>query len=166
MILVCRRREREGELYQEREGEADSEGLGEEGDQDSGEEDGAEEDPPEELPKLRKGNRVRALNRETGQMEEWAILGLAGKRSSQHWADSYNVQDLESGDKGWINLRDYRNIERIEDEEEVLLGFENKSVVEAKEKELQNWRENNVYEEVEDMGQKAISTRWIVTEKV
>ena len=80
-------------------------------------------------------------------------------------ADSYNVQDLQSGDRGWINLRDYNNIERIEDEE-VLLGFENKSVIEAKEKELQSWKENNVYEEVENVGQKAISTRWIVTEKV
>ena len=47
-----------------------------------------------------------------------------------------------------------------------MLGYENKNVIEAKAKELQSWRENNVYEEVEDMGQKAISTRWIITEKV
>ena len=58
----------------------------------------------EEVPKLRKGNRIRAINRDTGEMEEWAILSLAGKRSSKNWADSYNVQDLGSGDKGWINL--------------------------------------------------------------
>ena len=31
---------------------------------------------------------------------------------------------------------------------------------------MQSWRENDVYEEVEDEGQKAISTRWIVTEKI
>ena len=47
-----------------------------------------------------------------------------------------------------------------------MLGYENKNVVEVKEKELQSWRENSVFEEVEDMGQKAMSTRWIVTEKV
>ena len=47
-----------------------------------------------------------------------------------------------------------------------MLGYENKNVIEAKEIELQSWRENSVLEEVEDMGQKAISTRWIVTEKV
>ena len=115
---------------------------------------------------LRKGNRVRAINRNTGQTEEWEILSLAGKRSSRYWADSYNVQDLGSGDKGWINLRDYSNIETIGDEEEILLGFENKRVMEAKEKELQSWKENNVYEEVETVGQKVISIRWIVTEKV
>ena len=85
---------------------------------------------------------------------------------SKCWADSYNVQDWQTGDKGWINLRDYTSVQKIEDEEEVLLGYENKNVVEAKEKELQSWRENSVFEEVEDMGQKAISTRWIVTEKV
>ena len=91
---------------------------------------------------------------------------MAGKRLSKCWADSYNVQDWQTGDKGWINLRDYTSVQKIEDEEEVLLGYENKNVVEAKEKELQSWRENSVFEEVEDMGQKAISTRWIVTEKV
>lgn len=125
-----------------------------------------ENDTGEELPKLNRGNRVRAVNRDTGMEEEWTILSLAGKRSSKHWADSYNVQDLQTGDKGWINLRDYTNVEKIEDEEEILLGFENNSVREAKEKELKNWRDNNVYEEVNDEGQKAISTRWVITEKV
>ena len=125
-----------------------------------------ENDTGEELPKLNRGNRVRAVNRDTGIEEEWTILSLAGKRSSKHWADSYNVQDLQTGDKGWINLRDYTNVEKIEDEEEILLGFENNSVREAKEKELKNWRANNVYEEVNDEGQKAISTRWVITEKV
>ena len=148
IVMGCRREEEEG----------DSE--------DSEEQDGGEEDVVEELPKLRKGNRVRAINKDTGQVEEWTILSLAGKRSSKNWADAYNIQDLQSGDRGWINLRDYNNIERIGDEEEILLGFENRSVIEAKEKELQSWRENNVFEEVEDVGQKAISTRWIVTEKV
>ena len=120
----------------------------------------------EEIPKLKKGNRIRAINKETRQREEWTILSLAGKKSSKLWSDSYNVQDSQTGDKEWINLRDYSEIEKIEDEEEVLLGFENNQVSAAKEKELQSWRENNVFEEVNDEGQKAISTRWIVTEKV
>ena len=148
MVIGYRRKDREGNIEESEEGDGEMEGL------------------EEELPKLRRGNRIRAVNRDTGEREEWAILGLAGKRSSKNWADSYNVQDLGSGDKGWINLRDYTHIERIEDEEEVLLGFENNKVLEAKEKELQSWKENNVYEEVEDVGQRAISTRWIVTEKV
>ena len=147
IVMGCRRKEREEDTEDSEEGDREEEGL-------------------DELPKFRKGNRIRAFNKNTGLMEEWSILSLAGKRSSKHWADSYNVQDLESGDKSWINLRDYSSVERIEDEEEILLGFEDKSVIEAKEKELQSWRENDVYEEVEDIGQRAISTRWIVTEKV
>ena len=56
-------------------------------------------------------------------------------------------------------MKDYTSVQKTGDEEKVLLGYENKNVIEAKEKELQSWRENNVYEE-------AISTRWIITEKV
>ena len=125
-----------------------------------------EENSVEEIPKLKKGNRIRARNQSSGNIEEWTVLGPAGKKSSKKWSDSYNVQDSMSGEKGWVDLKDYSDIERIEDEEEVLLGFEDRKVIEAKEKELQSWMENDVYEEVDDIGQKAISTRWIVTEKI
>ena len=37
---------------------------------------------------------------------------------------------------------------------------------EAKEKEMCGWRDNHTYEEVDDVGQKRISTMWILTEKV
>ena len=125
-----------------------------------------EEGEIEEVPQLRKGDRVRARNKDTGQMEAWTIVSLAGKKSSKLWAHSYNIQDLVSGEKGWVNLKEYEDIEKIEDEEEILLGFEDNIVREAKEKELESWRENEVYEEVEDEGQKYISTRWLVTEKI
>lgn len=118
------------------------------------------------IPRLQKGNRIRAVNKDTGEQEEWTILSLAGKRTSKLWSDSYNVQDMQTGDRSWVNLRDYERIETIKDEEEVLLGFEDVRIIEAKEDELQSWRQNHVYEEVEDVGQKAISTRWVVTEKV
>ena len=118
-----------------------------------------------DFPKLRKGNRIRTINKDTGEREAWTVLSLAGKRSSKYWVDSYNVQESQIGDKGWINLRDYTSVQKIEDEDDVL-GYENKNVIEAKEKQLQSWRENNVCEEAGDMEQKAISTRWIITEKV
>ena len=57
---------------------------------------------------------------------------------------------------GWENLN-----------EEVLLckggTFE---VAEAKLKELQNWRINKVYDEVDDEKQSSISVRWVLTEKL
>ena len=41
----------------------------------------------------------------------------------------------------------------------------NLEVKQAKEKELENWKSFNVYTEVSDLGQKTISTRWVVTKK-
>ena len=38
-------------------------------------------------------------------------------------------------------------------------------VIEAKEKELDNWNKFEVFKEVKDEGQKTISTRWVITEK-
>ncbi|PIK34738.1 hypothetical protein BSL78_28434 [Apostichopus japonicus] len=38
-------------------------------------------------------------------------------------------------------------------------------VVQAKHQELQNWQDFKVYTEVQDHGQKKLSTRWVVTEK-
>ena len=38
-------------------------------------------------------------------------------------------------------------------------------VIEAKEKELDNWNKFNVFKEVQDVGQKTISTRWVITQK-
>ena len=61
---------------------------------------------------------------------------------------------------------DYCDVENIKDKEEVLLGYEDRMIREAKDKELMSWKENDVYEEVEDKGQKAITSKWVVTEKI
>ena len=39
-------------------------------------------------------------------------------------------------------------------------------MIKAKQVELQNWKDMEVYEEIKDQGQKAISTRWVITEKI
>lgn len=39
-------------------------------------------------------------------------------------------------------------------------------VIEAKQCELRNWRKNQVYERVKNTGQKAVSSRWVMTEKL
>ena len=41
----------------------------------------------------------------------------------------------------------------------------NEAENEAKLRELENWRDFNVYDEVQNTGQKTISTRWVVTSK-
>ena len=37
---------------------------------------------------------------------------------------------------------------------------------EAKNKEMHGWEENDMYDEVDDIGQKRISTMWILTTKI
>ena len=125
-----------------------------------------EEEVIVEIPKVKKGERVRGKCKETGEEKEWKIVSLAGKRSSEKWRDSYNVKNLETGEREWVNLKDFNDVQVIPDGEEVLLGFESGEVLEAKMKELESWKENEVYREEKENGQKTISIRWIVTEKM
>ena len=43
---------------------------------------------------------------------------------------------------------------------------DNVEILEAKQRELENWKNHNVYKEVEDNGQKVISVRWVITQKL
>ena len=42
--------------------------------------------------------------------------------------------------------------------------FQKESVLKAKMEELDSWKKNNVYTEVQDVGQERISNRWVVSE--
>ena len=48
----------------------------------------------------------------------------------------------------------------------MVILFNSNSVSIAKEKEIQNWKDNDVFEEAEDRNQPTISVRWVMTEKV
>src|SRR5215469_4233866 len=53
------------------------------------------------------------------------------------------------------------------EEEEVWLGnWENEEILKAKLKELESWKENRVYKEVEDMDQKTLFIRWVISQKM
>ena len=124
-----------------------------------------------EIPKLRKGDNIRVTCNETGEEKCFEILGPAGKRTGskqtvKKWSDSYNVKEYESGRECWVNLRNFDNVRRIIQEEEVLLGCEAGDIMEAKEKEFESWKNNNVYEEVMNTGQKTMSVRWVITNKL
>ena len=118
-----------------------------------------------QIPSLKRGDSIKATDSETGEEKEFEILGLAGKRGSKKWKDSYNIKETDSGRKYWINLREYDNIRRVIEEEEVLLGCESDKILEAKKNEFESWKRNNVYEEVRDEGQKTMSVRWVITNK-
>ena len=93
------------------------------------------------------------------------ILGRAGKVLGKN-ARWFNVQNMEEPhEKGSINWEAVEKWKKVE--EEVLLNSnqEDVEIVQAKMKELENWKELEVYEEVENKNQEYITTRWIVTEK-
>ena len=52
-------------------------------------------------------------------------------------------------------------------QEEVLFSADNSpEVLRAQHDELDKWHEKKVYDDVDDLGQEAISTQWVLTEKV
>ena len=77
----------------------------------------------------------------------------------------FNVKDITqdkhisvdfSKIKGWKNIK-----------EEILIATpsDNVEILEAKQAELNSWIKHNVYEEVEDRGQKVVSVRWVISQK-
>ena len=69
-----------------------------------------------------------------------------------------------------LELADFEIIEK-DSSEEVEAVFVSKEwhsdadIIEAKVKELQNWKDFGIFKERPDQGQKSLSTRWIVIEK-
>ena len=55
--------------------------------------------------------------------------------------------------------KDFSNLKVVSDEVEMVILFNCEDVMNAKRKEIQNLRDNNVYEEVNSSGQDVISIR-------
>ena len=109
-------------------------------------------------------SRARIEFRPEGSDEPWqeaVVLNRAGKAGGKHsmWM---NVQTIADGKQMSVN---FDNTEWKAVHEETLLASDDSRVMEAKALELQNLKDNNVYEEVEDKGQEFIETKWIVSEK-
>ena len=92
------------------------------------------------------------------------IISQVGKASgkNKYW---FNVKDLEDNTMKSV---DFENIESWKNlnEEVLLCKNETFEVVEAKLRELENWKNNKVYNEVEDDGQSQVSVRWVITERL
>src|SRR5215469_3243478 len=136
--------------------------------------------------KVKKGSKYEVKRKNEDFWRRIEITSRAGKAGGR-WKNCYNFVDIDSGEKDWLNLDDNEEMleindseEDLEDEEEFFMEgeivyFENSKtnmaerVEIAKEKELENWREHKVYEEItkqqlpNDM--KPLTTRWVITEK-
>ena len=98
------------------------------------------------VPTMKRGERYEIKSKD-GNVNKVEILRRDGKVSSKKWSDSYNVKNLETGELGWKDMRQYKDIRKIPEGKEVYLGnFEDKRVPEGKLKEIESWKKNGVYE--------------------
>lgn len=119
--------------------------------------------PPLDCKKMKVGQRISYLN---GNDKEvfGQIVSRAGKVGGKY-EKCYNVKQ-SSGEVNCVDLNSVRNLCEVSDDHEVFVSVPSDPVHEAKLKEFDSWKENDVFEEVEDCGQSVISVRWVVTEKV
>ena len=111
------------------------------------------------------GQRFQGIDAKNGEYVSGKIISRAGKINESN-KDCYNIERDQDGYKGYYDLNNIKDLSLVSDETEMVVLFNNNAVNLAKEKEIQNWIENNVFETVEDRGQKAITVRWVLTEKV
>ena len=105
------------------------------------------------------------LYRKQGSSDEWKrgfVYSRAGKvgkhRSGKHKAE-FNIQDCETKEITQIDFDD-GCIEWLPVSSEVLLTNHDKNaLLNAKKLELENWKKNGVFEEVDDINQHAVNTR-------
>ena len=114
------------------------------------------------IPSLK--SKITYEDPDTNEWRKAMIISQAGKASgkNKYW---FNVKDLEDDTMKSVdfeNIRSWKNC----NEEVLLCKNDTFEVVEAKLRELENWKNNNVYNEVEDDGQSQVSVRWVITEKI
>ena len=113
----------------------------------------------------RSGERFQGIDSVSGEYISGKIMYRAGKATGAN-RDFYNIERDDDGWQGCINMNTIRDLSVVPDETEMIILLNNGDVFLAKETEIQNWLDNNVFEEVPDNNQKAISVRWVITEKV
>ena len=137
------------------------------------------------LPKPKQ--KVKYLPKDDTNWKTVEVISRAGKVNGKyrHWLNVQNQDntveciDWKNGVQEWhLNESNEDEVngtngEIIEDSQETETVFYSLNgidadpnlLIESKEKELANWKRNNVYQEVPDAGQKCVSTRWVFTEK-
>ena len=113
--------------------------------------------------KFKVGQRLQGKS-STGEIISGKIISRAGK-STGKYKNCFNVKQDNDGTIEWINIDDLNEVRFVPENEETVVMFNSNDISEAKENEIRNWQENDVYEEVEDIGQEFLSVRWVITEK-
>ena len=112
----------------------------------------------------RPGERFSGVDEVSGEYITGKIIDRAGKVKGRN-KDLYNIE-RDNGWRGWFDFKCLKDISEIPDENEIVILFSSDTIDKAKDKEVQIWRDNGVYDEVDDEGQFRLSVRWVVTEKI
>lgn len=116
----------------------------------------------------------KILYKET-DMDTWnegEVIGRAGKSTGKYssWINIKTQEGAKSVDLDRIAEWKLKTSSNLTEEVNVVMiprsRHHEKDVVTAKKIELKNWHDFNVYTEVQNQGQKTISTTWVITEKV
>ena len=111
---------------------------------------------------MRTSDIVRFVDPDTKENGRFLVDSRAGKAQGQY----HNWFHVKNLDNGILKLVNFSQVEWSKAEEEVYYNASNSvEVIHAQAEELAKWKQYGVYTEVEDTGQPAITTRWVLTEK-
>ena len=118
------------------------------------------------LPKVQ--DRIKCTDPDTQEQAEFIILSRAGK-VGKHNEGAYkywlNVKDTRTNTMKSINFEKVTDWEAINTESVYNSTYDSHEVSLAQLDELSKWDSYNVYEEVDDVVQDVISTRWVITQR-
>ena len=107
-------------------------------------------------------DRVRFVDPDTTENGQFVVVSWTGKAQGQY----HNWFHVKNLDNGMLKSVDFSQVEWSKAEEEVYYNASNSvEVAHAQAEELAKWKQYGIYTEVEDPGQPAITTRWVLTEK-
>ena len=145
----------------------------------------SENDTTQKKITLKKGMHVRYKTKDDGNNWYSAKLISRSGKATGKYKNEWNVENDEDGK----HVVDFDHVDRLEEAETTVEELEengsaevatneeihiseiyhvesSQEVSKAKNKELTEWLKHQVYEEVEDTGQKCISVRWVITPKL
>ena len=123
---------------------------------------------------VRQGDTLSYIIPETSMPEVCTVISRAGRvtGSNKYW---WNVQVKDTNEKKSLNTQVLQNLQKVSTLPATVSTtlvvmiprylHSNPECVEAKEKELQNWRDFNAFIEVKDVGQATINTNWVLVRK-
>ena len=129
------------------------------------------------IPKIK--DRIRYLHPDSNSWIEAEVISRGGKATGKYrgWFNVCDKHDskqkavnFESPGLQWEHIQNINEITENNQTDEInetliTTSQKNKDVLQAKQVELNSWKTFSVYEEVPDIGQATISTRWVINEK-